>query len=146
MDYHVKKFTELSVPEFYRIVTERIAVFVVEQNCPYQEVDEVDPQALHTYFADEAGNILAYTRIFEEGDAVHFGRVLVAGSQRKNGLGRKIVENTLKVIEENYPNQPIIIGAQEYLQEFYQSFGFKAVSDVYLEDDIPHIDMKMEAN
>ena len=105
-------------------------------------MDEIDSQAWHTYFKDEAGKISAYTRIFEEDGTIHFGRVLVNSEHRKEGLGRKIVQRTMEVIEANYPQRPIVIGAQVYLQSFYESFGFEAISDVYLEDDIPHIDMK----
>lgn len=142
MNYQVKTFDELTTKEFYMLVKERIAVFVVEQNCPYQEVDEIDPEALHTFLTDEQGNVAAYTRIYEEEYAVHFGRVLVAKEYRQSGLGKQIVQRTLEVIEQKYPNMPIIIGAQDYLRSFYESFGFNAISDVYLEDDIPHIDMK----
>lgn len=142
MNYQVKTFDELTTKEFYMLVKERIAVFVVEQNCPYQEVDEIDPEALHTFLTDEQGNVAAYTRIYKEDDAVHFGRVLVAKEHRQSGLGKQIVQRTLEVIEQKYPNTPIIIGAQDYLRSFYESFGFNAISDVYLEDDIPHIDMK----
>lgn len=142
MDVTVKSFAELTTQEFYQIVKERVKVFVVEQNCPYQEVDEVDPEALHTYFADEKGAILAYTRIYQEAGTIHFGRVLVTESQRGTGLGKAIVAATLAVIAERFPEQPVVIGAQAYLQDFYQSFGFQAISEVYLEDDIPHIDMQ----
>lgn len=105
-------------------------------------MDDVDVQAWHTYFKDEEGNVAAYTRIYEEDRTIHFGRVLVNRDYRKEGLGRKIVQRTIDVIEANYPEMPIVIGAQVYLQAFYESFGFKAISDVYLEDDIPHIDTK----
>ncbi len=144
VEYQVKKFEELSTAEFYAIVKERIAVFVVEQQCPYQEVDDIDGQAWHTYFQDTDGKILAYTRVYEEVDSIHLGRVLVHQNNRKDGLGRKIVQETINMIQKKFPEKPIVIGAQEYLQAFYESFGFKAISDVYLEDDIPHIDMKKE--
>ncbi|MDA9461224.1 ElaA protein [Enterococcus mundtii 3F] len=144
MKHYVKKFAELTTAEFYAIVKERIAVFVVEQNCPYQEVDEIDEIAWHTYFKDEDGTILAYTRIYTEDDTVHFGRVLVNQAHRKSGLGQKIVEQTLAVIEANAPGRPIVIGAQEYLRSFYESFGFQAISEVYLEDGIPHLDMRKQ--
>ena len=78
----------------------------------------------HTYFKDEDGTILAYTRIYAEEDTVHFGRVLVNQAHRKSGLGQKIVAQTLAAIEANAPGRPIVIGAQEYLQSFYESFWF----------------------
>ena len=132
MEYIVKNFNELTTKEFYQIAKERVAVFVVEQNCPYQEIDETDEVALHTYFLSENGEIAAYTRIYSENETVHFGRVLVTKAFRKNGLGKKVVAKTLEVI-----------GAQAYLQDFYGEFGFQAISEVYLEDDIPHIDMEL---
>lgn len=141
MHYFVKPFTELTALEFFEIVKERVAVFVVEQNCPYQEVDDIDPKAIHTYLKAENRTIVAYTRIYQENEMVHFGRVLVKEGFRELGLGRKIVEETLAVIEKEFPNQKIVIGAQAHLQAFYASVGFKVISEVYLEDDIPHIDM-----
>lgn len=143
MEYIVKSFAELSTKEFYQLTKERVAVFVVEQNCPYQEIDETDEVALHTYFLDEKGEIAAYTRIYSDNDTVHFGRVLVTAAFRGTGLGKKIVAKTLEVIHEKFPDQKIVIGAQAYLQDFYGGFGFKAISEVYLEDDIPHIDMAL---
>lgn len=89
MKHYVKKLTELTTLEFYSIVKERTAVFVVEQNCPYQEVDTIDKNACHTFFKDESGEILAYTRIYHDEESVHFGRVLVNQQHRKEGLGRK---------------------------------------------------------
>lgn len=145
MEYIVKSFAELTTKEFYQLAKERVAVFVVEQNCPYQEIDETDEVALHTYFVTEDGQIAAYTRIYEEAKAVHFGRVLVNKNFRGTGLGKKVVAKTLAVIKERFPGKKIVIGAQAYLQDFYASFGFKAISEIYLEDDIPHIDMQQEA-
>ena len=144
MEYIVKSFAELTTKEFYQVAKERVAVFVVEQNCPYQEIDETDEVALHTYFRTEDGQIAAYARIYEEAKAVHFGRVLVNKNFRGTGLGKKVVAKTLAVIKERFPGKKIVIGAQAYLQDFYASFGFKAISEIYLEDDIPHIDMQQE--
>lgn len=141
MDYIVKTFDELTVKEFYELIKLRISVFVVEQNCPYQEVDQVDEQALHTWLLEE-GIIVGYTRIFEEGNEVVFGRVLVNQSYRKQKIGRLLLEETLKVIEHNYPDKSILIHAQAHLVEFYAFYDFKVVSEVYLEDDIPHVNMR----
>lgn len=145
MEYVVKSFAALTTKEFYQLSKERVAVFVVEQNCPYQEIDEIDEVALHTYFIAEDEQIAAYTRIYEDGDTIHFGRVLVTEKFRGTGLGKQIVAKTIAVIEERFPGKKIVIGAQAYLQDFYASFGFKPISDVYLEDDIPHIDMQLDA-
>lgn len=141
MEYHVKQLAQLTTKEFLEIVKLRIAVFVVEQNCPYQEVDDVDELAYHTWL-QEGTDIVGYTRIIDKGDTVSFGRVLVNSDYRGKKLGNKLLEETLKVIEENYPNRPIIIGAQAHLTKLYRTFGFEVISDVYLEDDIPHVDMK----
>lgn len=141
MDYHVKEFTDLTTKEFLEIVKLRIAVFVVEQNCPYQEVDEADELAWHTWL-QEGTTIIGYTRIIDKGDTVTFGRVLINPDYRGKKLGQKLVAKTLKVVEDKYPNRPIVIGAQAHLADFYGSFGFERISEVYLEDDIPHVDMK----
>lgn len=141
MEYHVKQFSQLTTKEFLELVKLRIAVFVVEQNCPYQEVDDADELAYHTWL-QEGTDIVGYTRIIDKGDTVTFGRVIVNPDYRGKKLGNKLVEETLKVVEDKYPTRPIIIGAQAHLTEFYGAFGFEVISDVYLEDDIPHVDMR----
>lgn len=141
MEYHVKEFEKLTTKEFLEIVKLRIAVFVVEQNCPYQEVDDTDEIAWHTWL-QEGLDIVGYTRIFENEDSVTFGRVIVNPDYRGKKLGNKLLEETLKVVEDKYPTRPIIIGAQAHLTEFYGAFGFEVSSDVYLEDNIPHVNMR----
>lgn len=136
----VKSTNELTPKELIDILKARVAVFVVEQNCPYQEVDDDDYTDLHVRLIED-GHLKAYTRIIDKGDHITFGRVLVVEKYRKAGLGQKIVAATIKEIEQRFPKQPIQIQAQAYLQEFYSQFGFKAISDVYLEDNIPHLDM-----
>ncbi|WP_125588454.1 GNAT family N-acetyltransferase [Companilactobacillus jidongensis] len=139
----VKSTNELTPKELIDILKARVAVFVVEQNCPYQEVDADDYNVLHVCLT-ENGELEAYTRIIEEADKIHFGRVLVVEKYRKQGLGEKIVGATIDEIKKRFPGKPIQIQAQAYLQKFYGSFGFKPISDVYLEDNIPHLDMLME--
>lgn len=139
----VKSTNELSSKELIDIFKARVAVFVVEQNCPYQEVDDDDYQDLHVCLV-ENNQLKAYTRIIDKGDHITFGRVLVVEKYRKEGLGKKIVAATIDEIKQRFPNQPIQIQAQAYLQKFYTGFGFKAISDVYLEDNIPHLDMLMK--
>lgn len=141
MEYQVKEFTQLTTKEFLEIVKLRIAVFVVEQKCPYQEVDEADEFAWHTWL-QEGTEIVGYTRIIDKGDTVTFGRVIINPDYRGKKLGNKLLEETLKVVEDKYPNRPIIIGAQARLTNFYGAFGFKEISEVYLEDDIPHVQMR----
>lgn len=141
----VKQTNELTSQELVQVLKERVAVFVVEQNCPYQEVDANDFDDLHVQLTDDAGQLQAYTRIMDRGDSVTFGRVLVVKAYRCTGLGQQIVQATLDAIAKRFPGKPIQIQAQAYLQKFYAGFGFKPVSAVYLEDDIPHLDMRLEA-
>lgn len=137
----VKELTEMTAEEFFEISKERINVFVVEQNCPYQEIDDEDRGAKHVILKNDEDQIMAYTRIIEQTDYVTFGRVLVVNKFRGQKLGKKIVELTIAEITKLNLNKEIKISAQNYLTNFYSIFGFETVSDVYLEDNIPHIDM-----
>ena len=139
----VKHTNELTSKELINILKERVKVFVVEQNCPYQEVDDDDYDDLHVCLIED-NQFKAYTRIIDKGDHITFGRVLVVKEFRKNGLGEKIVSATINEIKQRFPKQPIQIQAQAYLQKFYEQFGFKAISNVYLEDNIPHLDMLLK--
>lgn len=136
----IKSTDELTPQELLTILQARTAVFVVEQACPYQEVDEADRHALHVCLEDD-GKLKAYTRILAEDGVIHFGRVLVVKEYRGQQLGRKVVLKTLEEIEKRYPDLPVVISAQAHLVDFYRSFGFKQNSEVYLEDEIPHIEM-----
>ncbi|WP_429946087.1 GNAT family N-acetyltransferase [Bibersteinia trehalosi] len=140
MQWHAKTFAELSSLELFEIYHARTAVFVVEQNCAYQEVDDKDLQAVHL-FAKNAKKLTAYCRLIPTDDSVHIGRVLVVNQFRGTGLARELVQKAMDYCSTHFPNQPIHAQAQSYLQRFYESFGFKAVSGVYLEDGIPHLDM-----
>ncbi|WP_010499246.1 GNAT family N-acetyltransferase, partial [Ligilactobacillus acidipiscis] len=104
--------------------------------------DKADEKAIHVLLKRE-DKLVAYTRIVPHTDQVHisFGRVLVVKEYRKHELGRKVVQATLNQIQKQFPAKEIKIQAQSYLQNFYSSFGFSPVSDVYLEDNIPHLDM-----
>lgn len=144
MDIQVKTISELSAEELLAIFIERVAVFVVEQNCPYQEADQDDKIALHLCFKEKAA-LKAYARIIDRDRYVTFGRVLVVKDARQQKLGRKLVQRTIEEIHQRFPGKPITISAQAYLETFYASFGFEAVSEVYLEDDIPHLDMTLSA-
>lgn len=138
--WNVKTFDNLTTHELFQIYKLRVYVFVVEQDCPYHEVDDEDLICLHGMnWVD--GQLAAYYRLILEDDKVHLGRVIVNPDFRKKGLGNQLVEHAIKFSEANYPNKPIYAQAQAYLQDFYQSFGFQPVSDIYLEDNIPHLDM-----
>ncbi|MGN1279090.1 MAG: GNAT family N-acetyltransferase [Limosilactobacillus sp.] len=138
----VKTLDEMTAVEWCRLLEERVKVFVVEQDCPYQEVDSYDYQAHHLTLWDDDGKLVGYTRIYRRQDGkVTFGRVLVPMQYRKHHYGRYLVEQTIAAAHRIFNGEPIQIQAQAYLKKFYGSLGFQAISDVYLEDGIPHLDM-----
>lgn len=138
-----KPFAELDIQELYSILQVRSAVFVVEQNCPYLDADGKDKEAHHLCgWKDEA--LVAYARILPPGLAfaeASIGRVLTHPAYRRYGAGRELMEIAIGRALVQYDVTVIRIGAQLYLQQFYTSLGFQKVSDEYLEDDIPHIEM-----
>ncbi|WP_105256930.1 GNAT family N-acetyltransferase [Streptococcus suis] len=143
MQWEIKAFDQLSLQELYGILTLRVDVFVVEQACPYPEVDGKDPNCLHLLGTDE-GELVAYLRILPAGlsyDEVSIGRVVIKSSHRGKGLGRPMTEQAIHFITNEWKERQIKIGAQAHLEKFYSSLGFEPVSEVYLEDDIPHLDM-----
>ncbi|MFC6290789.1 GNAT family N-acetyltransferase [Levilactobacillus angrenensis] len=137
-----KSFSEVTTTELLEIYRLRVAVFVVEQDCAYQEVDDADQVAQHLFRQDAAGHVLAYARLIPEPQQVRIGRVVVAPSARRHGAGRELVMTAIQAAQTTYPAaRRIVIQAQAYLQQFYASLGFQPVSDVYLETGIPHLDM-----
>lgn len=136
----LKSFDNLTNRELHAIYKLRTQVFVVEQNCPYQEVDDTDLNCQHLFQMDNE-RLTAYARLITDSDCVRIGRILVHINYRKSGLGKALVREAIDVLQAEYPRLPIHISAQAYLKQFYESFGFQEQSDVYLEDDIPHIDM-----
>lgn len=143
MNWYIKRFSELSTNELYKILQERVNIFVVEQNCPYPEIDGKDLESYHL-FVEKGDRVIAYTRLLPAGLAYQqasIGRVLVVESFRNTGLGKDIMEKSIEFLTDQLQEKEIKIQAQEYALKFYESFGFKAVSDVYPEDDIPHVDM-----
>lgn len=140
-DYMVKSFAELTTEELFQIYQARVAVFVVEQACPYMEVDELDKESLHVFKVLD-GKLAAYCRLYPKGEQMALGRVLVSQEYRKHKLGRELVQTALDIVAERFPDKPIYAQAQAYLENFYASFDFERTSEVYLEDDIPHVDME----
>jgi len=138
-----KSFSELSTKELYDILQLRAEVFVVEQNCVYQDIDGKDEKALHVIgFKNE--KVVAYCRIFKIGDyfeKASIGRVVVAASERKFGYGHVIFKHSVEAVKQYFNETSIKISAQLYLKKFYESHGFVQVGEGYLEDDIPHIAM-----
>lgn len=144
MEVLCKRFEELSNEELYEILKLRVDVFVVEQECPYPELDDLDQEALHVYLK-ENDEICAYLRILQPGvkdkDAA-LGRIVT--KHRKKGYGRMVVEKGIEVVKGMDHAQGIYIEAQEYAQGFYEKLGFVRCSDVFLEDGIPHIQMRYQ--
>ncbi|MBI9040878.1 GNAT family N-acetyltransferase [Lutibacter sp.] len=143
LDVSVKKFSEISSSELYAILQLRSEVFVVEQDCVYQDIDYKDQKALHV-LGYKNKKIIAYTRIFKSGDYFNeasIGRVVVAQNQRKFGYGFVIMQHSIKAVKEYFNETIIKISAQKYLKKFYESLNFEQVGEEYLEDNIPHIPM-----
>ena len=143
IDVFVKKFSEITTDELYAMLQLRSEVFVVEQDCVYQDIDYKDQKALHI-FGYKNEKLVAYTRIFKPGDYFpqsSIGRVVVAQNQRKFGYGFVIMQHSIKAVKEHFNETIIKISAQKYLKKFYESLDFKQVGEEYLEDNIPHIPM-----
>lgn len=139
-----KNFQVLTSEELYKILALRAEVFVVEQNCPYQDVDGKDLQSIHVlgYIKNE---LVAYARVLEQGisyrEYASIGRIVTSPSIRGNNHGHVLVDFSIKVCQKKFPGQPIKISAQAHLEKFYNAHSFKATGEAYLEDDIPHIGM-----
>ena len=146
MNVAIKKFKDLSPLELYEILQLRSEVFVVEQDCVYQDIDGNDQKALHIIGTVE-NKIIAYTRCFPPGDyfkEASIGRVVVKESQRKFKRGNQIMNNSIKAINDHYKTKIIKISAQCYLNKFYTNLQFKPIGEKYLEDGIPHVAMLRE--
>jgi ElaA protein len=137
-----KAFDELKLEELYELIALRLEVFVVEQNCPFQDLDFKDQKAIHFLGYDEENRLMAYTRLFDENiyypNHLSIGRVVASPAGRGKGYGREIFGKSIAKIHELYGDKPIKIGAQAYLEHFYESFGFKSINEDYIEDGIPH--------
>lgn len=144
MKIAVKTFEEIKTKELYNILQLRAAVFVVEQNCAYQDLDGKDEKALHI-IGSKNGDIVAYTRIFAPGDYTDkacIGRVVVKKNQRAFGYGKDIMIASIDAIRNTFKTSEICLSAQSYLTKFYKELGFSQVGEEYLEDGIPHIMME----
>ncbi|MGE9968007.1 GNAT family N-acetyltransferase [Limosilactobacillus mucosae] len=143
----VRQTNELTPRELVTIFKERTSVFVVEQTCYYQEVDDEDYQCFHVRILNDRTNeLMAYARIMPKKDSVTFGRVLVVEKFRRQGLGSQLLKAVLDYISTHFPGLDVEIEAQAYLTKFYGSFGFKQTSEIYLLDNIPHCQMKLAAS
>jgi ElaA protein len=140
-------FLELSNEELYQILKARQAVFIVEQNCPFLDADGVDHHCWHlAAWSNDASPplVLAYARIVPPGmkyQEASIGRVITTSEGRGRGLGKELMRRAVEKTAELYPGLTVRIGAQQYLEKFYGAFGFQTVSEPYIEDGIPHVEM-----
>ena len=141
MECHVKRFHELTVDELYDLLKLRTDVFVVEQKCPYPELDGLDREALHVWLSDEEG-IAACLRVMDRGaesEYVSIGRVVAA--RRRQGLGTRVLREGIRAAREYFCAEHIYLEAQTYAQGLYEKQGFRAISEEFLLDGIPHVKM-----
>lgn len=156
MEWTCKTFDELTPHELYAILQLRSEVFVVEQNCVYQDMDDKDPHCYHLCgWSSEARQtsssdgpphrtLFVYTRLVPAGisyDEPSIGRVVTSPKTRGTGAGKELMKKSIQQLHELWGVQPIRIGAQAYLKNFYESLGFAQTSEIYLEDGIPHMEM-----
>jgi len=145
MNWHFARFDDLSPRDIHDLYQARVAVFVLEQKCPFQDVDGADPQCWHLIGrASPQGEVLAYSRLVPPGvkyPEPSIGRVLTTAAARRTGAGRELMAESIARLEKLWPGRPIRIGAQQYLERFYGSFGFARTSAPYDEDGIMHIEM-----
>ncbi len=145
INWQCKRFSELTNEEVYKILQLRAEVFIIEQNCIYQDCDGKDFDSYHLC-AWDAGKLLAYTRLLPKGisysEYASIGRVITASSARGQNLGKQLMEKSIEEVYKLFGNVPIKISAQVYLKRFYGSFSFIPKGDIYLEDGIDHIAME----
>ncbi len=144
MKLHIKYFNELTVDELYAILCLRVSIFVVEQKCPYPELDYLDQKALHVWLEDHNG-IAAYLRVLDRGtesEHVSIGRVLSV--RRRRGIGSRILADGVKAARERFDADKIYLEAQSYAKGLYEKQGFRQISDEFLLDGIPHVKMILD--
>ena len=144
MELCVKSFDELTAEEVYDLLALRTSVFVVEQQCPYQDADGLDKQALHVLLRDENG-IRAYLRVLGKGvcgEEIRIGRVIAV--ERRQGLGSRVLAAGIEAAKERFGAETIAVEAQVYAKGLYEKQGFRTVSEEFLEDGIPHVKMILE--
>ena len=143
LTWSCKKFTEISTDELYNILQLRLEVFIMEQQCIYQDCDDKDQQSLHL-MGWEGSKLVAYARVLPPGlsySSPSRGRVVTSPTSRKTGYGRELMNLAIDTVKSVHNTGTIIIGAQIYLESFYSSLGFRQEGDIYIEDGIEHIKM-----
>ncbi|PWJ43925.1 GNAT family N-acetyltransferase [Sediminitomix flava] len=147
MYFELKSYNELSKEELYEIIQLRVLVFVIEQDCPYQDLDNKDQDSYHLMQRDENNRLMGYLRIVKPGisyEEPSLGRIVTHPDFRRQGWGVPLVEKGISFITNQLKKDSIRISAQMYLRKFYEGIGFKQVSEEYLEDNIPHMEMLFE--
>lgn len=140
MNTIIKPFDKLTTQELFSIYKLRVDTFVVEQQCPYHEVDYIDLESYHIYLRDEQSKILSYCRLYKQNEEYHIGRVI--SSDRRKGYGKQIMKTAIEFAERTLHVDTIIIEAQTYAVEFYKKLGFVVISKPFDEDGIEHVRMK----
>ena len=142
MDIIIKKFDELTLNELYNIMQLRSQVFVVEQNCIYQDLDDIDKISYHLFIKGNNDMIKAYLRIFEKDkDIAQIGRVVTEEKERKKGYATKLMEKGIQLIKNEMKKNKVYLEGQVYCKDLYLKLGFEIISDEFLEDGIPHYKM-----
>lgn len=148
MKTNILNFYELTLDQLYSILRLRSEVFVVEQDCPYNDLDGNDQNAVHVFITEDDGSAVGCLRIFErDSDTVQIGRVVSSGSRRGEGIGAALMTEAVRVAAERFSGRrTVYLEAQVYAIGFYEKFGFRVCSDEFLEDGIPHVVMTRENN
>ena len=144
LEWLTKAFDRLTVNELYDALQLRLAVFVVEQQCCYQDADGLDQQCFHLFGRLPSGRLVCYLRIVPPGHKYaepSIGRVAVDKDFRGRGIGRSLMTRGIEITGDTYPTVGIRLAAQKYVERFYRSLGFTSTGDDYLEDGIPHVEM-----
>lgn len=144
LEWQIKPYQELTLNEFHDIIALRINVFVVEQDCPYQDLDGKDKKSYHVICRDGKGDIVATARIVPPGisyDSPSIGRVVIDESIRGNGIGHDLMKKCVDYSLLEFGNGMITISAQKHLEKYYGSHDFSSTGKEYLEDGIPHVEM-----
>lgn len=146
--WQLVSFDKLTTEQLYELLKLRVDIFIVEQNCPYPELDNKDKlEGVYQLMGYQGAELVACARLLKPGvsfDHCSIGRVATKSSARGHGLGHKLMNKALTECQNLWPNQSIDIQAQEYLKDFYQGYGFIGYTGTYLEDGIPHIDMRLD--
>ncbi|WP_440053167.1 GNAT family N-acetyltransferase [Pseudoalteromonas sp. T1lg65] len=148
MDWYIKNYQSLSKDELFEILRLRVEVFVVEQNCPYQDIDETDrAQETQHVFLTSSDELVAYARCYRKNDkAAAIGRVIVSSNARGQGIAHQLMERAIETCFMQIPAEHLDISAQCYLADFYTRLGFEKQGEAYLEDGIPHQDMRFKGS